>query len=303
MKRSLLIIAAALCAACFQVPPIVIVPGGPPSTPPATPTPAAKPLATLAFQVLDEDTGAPIDTAFARFTAPDRRVKQANESGYIAFELELGIYEVEFQAVDYAPSTRMFQVEANRQFTVQLKSTKPKPAPPVPAPPVLQPVPNTPPIVIAPPVPPSPAHPLCAMRDSDPQACVRQVAAVYPQLLLTNTFASTVEFTQRVLEVLGPDWGHVGKPRGQHAVPRGFVPIEVAGYHIIGVSHDAIKHRQTGQVVDILGNATANEPCDPSKLSPGDECWKPGPASIIWDPVPAHDWRPENPFVPTVPVR
>lgn len=284
--------------------PIVIAPAPPTPAPVVTP-PVVR--ATLAFEVLDEQTGAPIPTAFA--TCDDGIPKQATEAGYIAVERDLGIYSCTFEADDYETVTRRYQLEDNRQFPVKLKSTKP--APPlvvvIPAPPVVvPPAPVVPPVVV-PPAPPS--SPLCHMRDSDPLGCVRQVAAVFPQLLLTNTINSCVEFVQRVLEVLGPDWGHVGKARGMNGAPRGFVPIEVSGYRIIGVAVDAIKHR-SGQVIDILGNATANEPrpaiC--AGLSADDprwreHCWAPGPAQIGWEVVPAHDWRPENPFVPAVPVR
>lgn len=151
---------------------------------------------------------------------------------------------------------------------------------------------------------PEPAGDLCVDRERAPLECVRRAAAKYAQLLTINTFESCVEFTQRVLELLGPDWGHVGKTaREGQSVPKGFAPLEVNGFWITGVSHDAIKHRVSGQVVDLLGNATANEPCDPAKLAPGEKCWKPGPASIQWSLIPAQYWRESNPFVPAVPVR
>lgn len=145
--------------------------------------------------------------------------------------------------------------------------------------------------------PPKPVAPsgLCADRERAPLECVRQVAAKFPQLLTINTYESCVEFTQRVLVILGPDWGHVGKTAGEgQSVPVGFVPVEVNGFWITGVSHDAIKHRVTGQVVDLLGNASANSDSDP-KIH--------GPASPMWTLIPAQYWRANNPFVPAVPVR
>lgn len=154
-----------------------------------------------------------------------------------------------------------------------------------------------------------------ACKDMTGIDCVRKIEVLYRSLLNTNTYASTVEFTQHVLQGLGEPWGHVGKTAGEgQAVPRGFAtfmatktefpPAGFKGadgnvYQMTGVSHDAIKNRVTGQVVDILGNATANEPC---KL-PAAECWKPGPASIQWGDIPADHWRVNNPWIPAVPVQ
>jgi hypothetical protein len=276
----------------------------PPDVAPDKPFPApAKPKATLAFEVVDVCDGHPIETAFARVT--DGPTQQVNADAYAAFELEAAgsIYLVAFDADGYQGSARTFQVDGNRQFPIRLTPTagcqKPAP-PPVPAP---DPTP-VPPVVVVPAPPVVTTQPLCAMRDSDPLGCVRQVAAVYPHLLQINTFDSTVEFTQRVLEVLGEPWGHVGKTARESgkAIPRGFEARDVGGYWIVGVSHDSIKHRLTGQVVDILGNATANMPC-PDDVRAQGKCWQPGPASIGWELVPSHDWRIENPFVPAVPVR
>lgn len=292
MKRTLVVVALALCAACIEVPPIVIAPGGPPPAVPAPPAPAPVPLATIAFQFVDEESDAPIPEAFA--TCEGSEAKQANADGYAAIERAQGTFTCSFEASDYQSSTRKYQLTENRQFTVRLKSTKPKP--PEPAPPVVLP---TPPVVVPPaPVPPvvEPSKPaLCSMRDSDPFGCVRQVAAVYPQLLLTNTYESCLEFTQRVLEVLGPDYGHVAKTAGEsQSVPRGFTPVVVNGFLITGVSHDAIKHRVTGQVIDLLGNASANSDPNP-KIH--------GPAQIQWAKVPPEHWRENNPYLPAVPVR
>lgn len=276
--------------------PIVIGPPAP-SVTPVAPTPA-KPRATLAFEVLDQDSGGPVSTAFA--TCDDGVPKQANEQGYIAVERELGLYTCRFEADDYAPATRRFQLEANRQFTVTLKSTKPAPsAAPRPEPPSPQ-APEPAPPVVAP--PPAPVSPLCADRDRAPIKCVRAAAATYPELLTINTYESCVEFTQRVLATLGPDWGHVGKTAGEgQSVPRGFVPIEVHGHRITGVSHDAIKHRLTGQVVDLIAFAAARS--DPRPHIHRD-------AEPIWDRVAQFhpstgelQWRENNPFVPAVPVR
>lgn len=143
---------------------------------------------------------------------------------------------------------------------------------------------------------PPPALPGVQRED---QASTR-AAVLYPQLLEANTYESCVEFTQRVLELLGPAWGHVGKTAGEgQAVPRGFKMVTVRGtdgkpYDITGVSHDAIKHRLSGQVVDILGNAAANSDPDPARH---------GLATPTWGLVPPEEWRVGNPFIPAVPVR
>lgn len=255
-------------------------------TPAEKPAPA-KPRATLAFLITDEDSGAPIPTAFAIFE--DGQSRQADPTGYIARELEAGatVYAIRFEAHGYVTIAQRFQLgtrpdekdgDGNRQFSVELKSTKPKPVPepipqPKPEPPKVQPTPE--PKAEA----PSPKPTACTEFE-----CVRQTAAQFPKLLAANTHESCVEFVQRVLELLGPDYGHVGKPRGQaQAVPRGFTPFDIDGQRITGVSHDAIKHRVTGQVVDIIGNSIADSPAVPT-----------------WGPVPS---REGNPFVPAVPVR
>lgn len=262
-----------------KLPPIVISAPAPPAPKPEAPSP--KPRATLAFQVLNTcDGSAVVETII---TIKDGPAKQVDADGYAPFELDHGRYDVTFEAANYHGSTRSFILSENRQWSIKLDPVKGCPSPelPKPEPPKVDPAPPTPP---------------CSELE-----CVRQAAATYGHLLVTNTYASCVEFTQRVLERLGPEWGHVGKPNGRHAVPRGFAPVDVNGLRIIGVSHDAIKHR-SGQVVDILGNATANEPC-PEDVRAAGKCWAPGPASIGWELIPAHDWRPDNPFVPAVPVR
>lgn len=348
-----------------KLPPIVIAPAPPPVVTPEPVVP--KPRATLAFEVVDEQTGAPIPTAFS--TCDDGLSQQANAAGYIAVERELGLYVCRFEADGYQDAARRVQLESNRQSTVRLKSLTPPEPPPAEdeliwkGNPAMQWLPNdsaavarmqaffrrhslqyfnhggllrycgnreardsdivfvpargrceiatdprtsphqdpsvapVPPVV--PPVVVPPSSPFCAMRESDPLGCVRQVAAIFPQLLQTNTYESCLEFTQRVLEVLGPEWGHVSKTAGEsQSVPRGFTPLEVRGsdgnlYTITGVSHDAIKHRLTGQVVDLLGNASANSDPNPAIH---------GPARIQWGVVPSEHNRVNNPFLPTVPV-
>lgn len=280
-----------------KLPPIIIA--GAPAPP--TPAPPAKPRATLAFQVVDSATGMPVSTAFAIYE--DGVSKQADEQGYIARELEAGgtVYAIRFEADDYTTMARRFQLGSrpdeqdgagNRQFTVRLTSSKPVPPPPPPPTPVTPapPPPEPQPHVAS----PKPQAPSCAEFE-----CVRQVAAAFPALLTTNTYESCLEFTQLVLDVLGPEWGHVGKTAGEsQSVPKGFTPIDVSAggltFRITGVSHDAIKHRVTGQVIDILANASANSDPNPAIH---------GPARIQWEAVPPAHWRVNNPFIPAVPVR
>lgn len=269
----------------IKLPPIVIAPSVEPK-----PVEPVKPRATLAFEVLDDATGAPIPTAFA--TCDDGVPKQATEAGYIAVERDHGIYTCKFEADDYATITRRYQLVENRQFPVRLTSTKPKPEPaPAPDPVKPAPVPEPPPVVVVP--TPAPLPPCVEIE------CVRQTAEKYPHLLAINTYESCLEFTQRVLERL-PDYGHVGKTAGEsQSVPHGFEPRDVRGsdgnlYRITGVSHDAIKHKVTGQVIDLLGNASANSDPDP-KIH--------GPARIQWAVVPMEFNRVQNPYIPAAPVR
>lgn len=301
---AILFLLALTLSACKTIdlstlPPIVLVPPVP-----TTPVvPAAKAKATLAFQVVNVCDGQPIGAAFASVT--DGPTKQVNDDGYAAFELEAegSIYLVAFNADGYASSARRFQVDGNRQFPIRLNPLAgcPTPEPPKEPAPVVVPPPVVTPPVVAPPaviVPPAFAH--CAGAQFDGLSCVKEVAGKYPALLQINTYEACVEFTQRVLEALGPDWGHVSKTSGEgQAVPRGFVPLDVRGsdgnvYHITGVSHDAIKHRLTGQVIDVLGNGSANS--DPDVTIHG-------PAVPQWSEIPPQFWRVNNPFIPAVPVR
>jgi hypothetical protein len=284
MKRVLALVALVALVGCgVKLPPItVVIPPKPPvnSTPPVVTPPAPpvepvppvvepapdKPFQNLNIWVLKSDQ-TPIVGALVK-TPTEQRTSDGG--GFVNFGIQ-DPTKVEISAPNYAPQAHDL---APGDHKVYLLSTLPPPSPP--------------PTVSA-------CGPL-----SDGLTCVKEVAKKYGHLLVTNTFASCVEFTQRVLEALGPDWGHVGKTAGEsQAVPRGFQPIVVQGFQITGVSHDAIKSRLNGQVVDIIGNATANEPCPPSVR----DCWEPGPASVHWDDVPAQFWRPNNPFVPAFPVQ
>lgn len=127
---------------------------------------------------------------------------------------------------------------------------------------------------------------------------VQQIAGAFPHLLSTNTYASCCEFTQRVLMACGdPAWGHVSKTQGEgQFTPSGFQPRDVLGvdgtvYRITGVSHDAIFHKPTNQIVDLLGNGSANSDPDPTIH---------GPAFVQWALIPQHLNRPNNPWMPTI---
>jgi len=140
---------------------------------------------------------------------------------------------------------------------------------------------------------------------------LKQTASRHAQLLQTNTYESCLEFVQHFLEeVNDPRWGHVGKTAGEgQSVPVGFAPIDACSdgtlsaracpggttgpYRITGVSHDAIKYKPTGYVVDLLGNASANSDPRPEIH---------GPATVHWDLVPAEHWRASNPWIARVPL-
>lgn len=290
---------ATACGGGVALPPIEIVMPPPATTLPPDPAPIPKPRATLAFEVVDGHDGHALGGVFVRFASGLQL--ETNIDGYASMELELGAYAVTFDGAGYVTSVRTFDLQRNAQHPIRLVPVHAPEPPPAPRPPDPVPAPDPPPVVST----PAPVAELCADRDRAPLECVRKAATAFPQLLTVNTFESCVEFTQRVLALLGPDWGHVGKTAGEgQSVPKGFTGLEVNGYRITGVSHDAIKHRGTGQVVDLLGNATANEPCVAGVDTPvGEPCWKPGPATIQWTLIPAQYWRASNPFVPAVPVR
>ena len=133
---------------------------------------------------------------------------------------------------------------------------------------------------------------------------LKQTASAFPHLLKTNTYESCLEFTQRVLMACGdPNWGHVGKTAGEgQSVPPGYVPRSVSivrkdgqreNIMITGVSHDAIFHRPTNQIVDIIGNGAANSEPDMTIH---------GSAVTQWGVVPQHLNRLNNPWLATIAV-
>lgn len=123
---------------------------------------------------------------------------------------------------------------------------------------------------------------------------VAQVAREQSRLLSDNTYESCVQFTQKVLERLGPEWAFVGKTRGESQAPAPFIFINpVKGldgndYFLTGVSYDAIYYLPTLTQVDIIGNAAANSDPNPQIH---------GPAVIHWDEIPKQFYRKNNPPV------
>ena len=279
-----------MAISCGALPPIEIVIPPPANQTPAEPTPEPAPEPPVVEPapepeperpwlnlniVVHDAAGVGIPGA-ACVILGDRRV--ADGQGFINYAVQ-GSSRAACGAIGYVPVERELPPGDHRIGLAKVElppAPKPEPKPQVPSP---KPEPGA----------------LCAERVSAPLECVRQVAAAFPDLLTTNTYESCLEFTQRVLAVLGPDYGHVAKTAGEsQSVPPGFEPRQVGNYWITGVSHDAIKHRVTGQVVDLLGNASANSDPDP-KIH--------GPASPQWNLIPAQYWRESNPFIPAVPVR
>ena len=129
-------------------------------------------------------------------------------------------------------------------------------------------------------------------------AVVKQVDQEFPHLLQINTIVSCTEFTQRVLERLNAEWGHVGKTAGEgQGVPVGFQPRQVRGvdgnmYLITGVSYDVIFHEPTWRQVDIIAKGTANEPGP----------WEHGPGSPMWGEIEPSLYRAYNPWVEKFPL-
>lgn len=129
-------------------------------------------------------------------------------------------------------------------------------------------------------------------------AVVEQVNREFPHLLQTNTIVSCTEFTQRVLERLNAEWGHVGKTAGEgQGVPVGFTPRQVRGVdgnmHLItGVSYDVIFHEPTWRQVDIISKGTANEPGP----------WEHGPGAPMWGEIEPEHYRAHNPWLEKFPL-
>jgi hypothetical protein len=103
-------------------------------------------------------------------------------------------------------------------------------------------------------------------------------------LLETNTYQSCAEFCRHVCEELAKQhpadqWGMLSKTAG-----------ELGGWTWPNgqrTSHDVICI-PAGDRIDILANASANEPGPQPK----------GPASVIWLVIPRNHWRPENVWIP-----
>lgn len=176
---------------------------------PAPAQPPAKPRATLAFQVLNE-FNTPIPTAFA--TLEGGLSKQANDDGYIAFELEVGIYNVKFEADDFRTIERRFQLEANRQFSVIMVSTKPVPQP-VPVEPAPTPVPQ-------PPAPPQnqPQRP----PETDEEFHQAWLAILRKHGSPATVNLQTLIDTRADIEALGCQWQHTSDGTLR---PRLFLPV------------------------------------------------------------------------------
>lgn len=204
-----------------KLPPIEIVlpPPPPPSTGNNPPSPPAKAHATMAFQVVDDKSGAAVADAFVRFE--DGVERQVNDDGYAAFEREIGTYSVAFLADDYESATKRYQLEGNRQFTVKLKSTKtPEPPPVVISPPIVEP----PPVVVPPPAPPVASYTQCAPGTNAymvSMECVETVASksTFYTLCQLGSQRNCHYFVREVASALAafdPRWGLVEKKAGEN---------------------------------------------------------------------------------------
>lgn len=125
----------------------------------------------------------------------------------------------------------------------------------------------------------------------------RKVHDKYPHLLTRNTGADCHQFTLHLIEELR---AHnflaflMCKTAGEgQYVPFGFQPREVTGfdgktYICTGVSHDAIWC--DGRQFDTIQNANdGNEPFG-------------SPGVPVWNAIPEHYWRPQNPPLKSAPV-
>lgn len=252
-----------------EPPPVAAPPVVEPRIP--APEPELPPLRNMNVVVVASDDGSPVPGAWCVVDG-DRRV--ADGGGFINFAAR-DERSADCGADGFATRRGVPVVPGERTNDVAILRTVPRPPPPA-----------------------APNH--CAGREFDGLSCVREVAAKYPALLVTNTYESCLEFTRHVLAALGPEWGHVGKSAGEgQFTPPGFVAFTYTApdgqvFRITGVSHDAIKNRATGQVVDLLGNASANSDPDASIH---------GVAMPMWSTIPEKDWRVSNPFVEAMPIK
>lgn len=100
---------------------------------------------------------------------------------------------------------------------------------------------------------------------------VTRVHQQFPQLLQANTHEKDVEFLQRVIEAMPEEWGHLSKESGEN----GFT--FTTGKR---VSHDAICHKASDRLVDVIGGAGSGSPASPT-----------------WNPIDPALRRPHNVFV------
>lgn len=94
-----------------------------------------------------------------------------------------------------------------------------------------------------------------------------------PELLRANTHASDAAFLYFVCQALGPDWGLLSKSNGENGYtwPNG-----------VRTSHDAIIHKTTQEVRDIIASAGNGQPTSPAWIGP-----QPKRESNTWTPLSA----------------
>ena len=119
---------------------------------------------------------------------------------------------------------------------------------------------------------------------------VRRVNQQYPELLRENLNHTCYQFVVHVIAALrssGHQAFHVCKSPGEgQYTPPGFAPRDVIGldgktYRCSGVSHDAIWC--DGEQIDTI--ARGNDAPDPIGMT----------GEPVWNVIPPHHWRPNNP--------
>lgn len=132
-------------------------------------------------------------------------------------------------------------------------------------------------------------------------AAVEWVFQNHRALFDQNVNRTCFQIVQLVLqEINDPDFGHVGKTTGEGQFrPAEWINVSALGsdgrtYVITGVSHDALKHRVTGQVIDILGRG--NDSPEPIFDGLGQRMT----ALPQWSEVPMEYNRPNNPWVKAI---
>lgn len=283
-----------------------------PPPPPAVKSEAPKPIkrATIAFEVTDHCSDAPLADVFARFI--DNSQKQTDQRGYVAFEKDAGVddqpivYAVTFLLTDdYEIQTREFALVENRQFPVRLKRREGCPAP-IPVVATSAPVPVAQPVASVPATPPAPLPSPVFFTECGPRAnptanrrsCLDQVAAVstnWTKCKAGHDEVACHRFTLEVVTALAagdPRWGVITKRRGESACDFDRCGSDLDNGHgedVVAYLPDGAPLNQWlgADIVGCFGCPTPTDPNVPSYHWPSEFHPEQNRAQNLWSKVPA----------------